>query len=72
MEKKVAHLTILILLLGSAGYIQQYLLYEPTSSALTLALLMILAAGIISLITIYRERAQPRGWHRDTVPETGI
>ena len=64
-RKGFAQLTSLVLLLGSAGYMYQYLFYEPTISALTLALLLLLAAGITSLYTYYKGRTRPQGWRSD-------
>jgi len=43
----------------------QYLIYEPTIAALTLALLLLLAAGITSLYTYYKERNRPHVWRSD-------
>ncbi|MHA1286716.1 MAG: hypothetical protein ACTSPB_04850 [Candidatus Thorarchaeota archaeon] len=63
--KKYAQLTILTLLLGSAGLTYQHYLIESNKSALTLAILLFLAAGIIGLFIRYKERTQPRGFHSD-------
>jgi len=63
--KRFAHLTILSLLLGSVGLTYQYYLVEPKTSTLTLAVLLLLAAGITSLFTLFRDRKPPRGWHSD-------
>lgn len=63
--KKYAQLSILILLLGSAELTYKYYLVDPNSSALNLALLLLLAAGITSLYSFTKGRPQPRGWRSD-------
>jgi len=63
--KKYAHLTIMTLLLGSVGLTYQYYLVESNSSALTPAILLFLAAGIIGLFTRYKRRSQSQVWDSD-------
>jgi len=43
----------------------QYLIYDPTLSTLTLALLLLLAAGITSFYSYYKGRNRPRVWRSD-------